>query len=75
MITNPLIERGEEIGLRRGLQQSIIRFLSHRFQQIPEDLQKKISSLTDVQKLQNLLDASLEVDSLEQLKLNGFFDN
>jgi len=68
------LRRGEEIGLKRGLQQSIIRFLSHRFQQVPEDLQKKISSLTDVQKLQNLLDASIEVDSLERLTSNGFFD-
>ena len=86
MITNPLIEqgrqqgeeiglrRGEEIGFRRALQQSIVRFLSHRFQRIPEDLQKNISSLNDVQKLRNLLDASLEVDSLEQLTSNGFFD-
>ena len=71
MITNPLIEQGWQ----RGLQQSIVRFLSYRFQQIPEDLQKKISSLNDVQKLQNLLDASLEVDSLEQLASNGFFDD
>nr|MBC8228148.1 DUF4351 domain-containing protein [bacterium] len=63
-----------EIG-RRALQQSIVRFLSHRFQKVPEDLQQKISSLTDVQKLQNLLDASLEVDSLEQLTSNGFFDD
>ena len=79
MITNPLIERGrqqgEEIGFRRGLQRSIVRLLSHRFHQIPEDLQKKISSLIDVQKLQNLLDASIDVDSLEQLTSNGFFDN
>ena len=87
MITNPLIERGrqqgEEIGFRRGeetgrkreLQQSIVKFLSYRFQQIPEDLQQKISSLADVQRLQNLLDASLEVDSLEQLTSNGFFDD
>ena len=90
MITNPLIQRGEEIGLRRGeeiglrhgeeigfkrgLQRSIVRLLSHRFHQIPEDLQQKISSLIDIQKLQNLLDASLEVDSLEQLTSNGFFD-
>jgi hypothetical protein len=77
MITNPLIEQGrrqgEEIG-RRALQQSIVKFLSYRFQQIPEDLQKKISSLNDIQKLQNLLDASLEVDSLEELASDGFFD-
>ena len=75
MITNPLIQRGEEIGLRRGLQQSIVRFLSHRFQKIPEDLQQKIYSLTDVQKLRNLFDASIDVDSLEQLTSNGFFDD
>jgi hypothetical protein len=70
MITNPLIQQGRQ----RGFQESIIRILSHRFQKIPEDLQKKISSLNDAQKLQNLLDASLEVDSLEELTSNGFFD-
>jgi len=83
MITNPLIQRGEEIGLRRGeeigfkrgLQRSIVRLLSHRFQQVPEDLQQKISSLTDVQKLRNLFDSSIDVDSLEQLTSNGFFND
>jgi hypothetical protein len=70
MITNPLIEQGRQ----RGIQESIIRLLSYRFPQIPEDLQKRISSLNDIQRLQNLLDASLEVDSLERLTSNGFFD-
>jgi len=74
MITNPLIQRGEEIGRKHELQQSIVRLLSHRFQQVPEDLQKKISSLNDVQKLRNLFDFSIDVDSLEQLTSNGFFD-
>ncbi|MBC8229550.1 DUF4351 domain-containing protein [bacterium] len=78
MITNPLIEPGRQEGLQLGrqeeLQESVVRILSHRFRQIPQDLQEKISSLNDIQKLRNLLDASVEVKSLEELQMNGFFD-
>ena len=90
MITNPLIEQGRQEGIQQGihqgiqqgrqegrqqgLQESIVRILSHRFRQIPQDLQEKISSLTDIQKLRNLLDVSVEVKSLEELRVNGFFD-
>ena len=78
MITNPLIEPGRQEGLQLGrqeeLQESVVRILSHRFHQIPQDLQEKISSLNDIQKLRNLLDASVEVKSLEELQMNGFFD-
>jgi len=70
MITNPLTEQGRQ----QELQESIVRILSHRFQQIPPDLREKISSLTDIPKLRNLLDASIEVKSLEELRMNGFFD-
>ena len=86
MITNPLIEQGWQNGIQQGiqrgqqegrqqeLQESIVRILSHRFRQVPQDLQEKIASLTDIQKLRNVLDASVEVKSLEELRANGFFD-
>jgi hypothetical protein len=86
MITNPLIEQGRQEGIQQGvrqglqqgrqqgLQESVVRVLSRRFRQIPQDLHGKISSLTDIQKLQNLLDASVEAKSLEELRMNGFFD-
>jgi len=70
MITNPLIEQGRQ----QELQEAVVRILSHRFRQIPSDFQQKIASLTDIQKLRNLLDASIEVRSLEELQMNGFFD-
>ena len=78
MITNPLTEQGRQQGIQQGrqqeLQESIVRILSQRFRQMPPDLQQKISSLTDIPKLRNLLDASIEVKSLEELRMNGFFD-
>lgn len=70
MITNPLIEQGRQ----QELQESVVRILSHRFRQVPQNFQQKIASLTDIQKLRNLLDASIEVKSLEELQMNGFFD-
>ena len=78
MLTNPLIERGRQQGIQQGrqqeLQDSVVRILSRRFRQIPQDLQEKISSLTDIQKLRNLLDASVEIKSPDELRMNGFFD-
>ena len=78
MITNPLIERGRQEGIQQGIQQglqkSILRLLIHRFHSIPQELSQKVSALTNTQKLQTLFDASLEVNSLEELTLNGFFD-
>jgi len=69
------IEQGEGIGFTRGIQASIQQILARRFQELPEELQEKISSLTDVQRLQILLDASLRVTSLEELVMDGFFDD
>ena len=74
MITNPLIEQGRQQGRQQELQESIVRLLSHRFQQISPSLHEKIYSLTDIQKLRALFDASIEVKSLEDLEMNGFFD-
>jgi hypothetical protein len=72
------VQLGRQEGLQQGrqqeLQESVVRILSHRFRQIPQDLQEKIAFLTDIQKLRNLLDASVEVKSLEELRMNGFFD-
>ncbi|MBM3241904.1 DUF4351 domain-containing protein [Candidatus Poribacteria bacterium] len=87
MITNPLIERGRQQGrqegiqqgrqegIQQGLQDAILRLLAHRFHSIPQELPQKIFALTDTQKLQTLFDASLEVKSLEELTLNGFFED
>jgi len=69
MIINPFIEQG----IQQGLQKSIVKFLSSKFQQVPEDLQQKIFSLDDTQKLEMLFDASLEAESLDELAKNGFF--
>jgi len=79
LIINPLVEQGRKQGIEQGrqltLQESIQQILTHRFQELSGDLQKKISSLTDVQRLQTLLEASLKIESLEELVMNGFFGN
>ncbi len=71
------LQQGERIGLqqgeRLGLQKSIVRLLSRRFPQIPDDLQKKIFALVDTQKLEMLFDASFEAESLDELTKNGFW--
>ena len=78
MITNPLIEQGRQQGrqqgIQQGLQESVITLLTHRFRQTPQDLQNKIYSISDVQKLRKLLNASLLVPSLDELTQNGLFD-
>lgn len=71
LIINPLVEQGrkqgEEVGFKRGIQDSIQQILANRFQELPGDVQEKISSLTDIQRLQALLDASLKAKSLAEL--------
>ena len=87
IITNPLIERGRQEGIQqgrqegaqqgmqRGLREAILRLLAHRFHSIPQELSQKIFALADIQKLQTVFDASLEVKSPEELTLNGFFED
>jgi hypothetical protein len=70
MITNPLIEQGQQ----QGFQRSILRILSRRFPQFPSEIRSKIMALSDTEKLEQLLDASLEIDSPEELTKNGFFE-
>lgn len=70
MITNPLIEQGRQ----EGLQESILKILSHRFLELPSEIGSRILVLKDTEKLERLLGAALEVDSPEELMTDGFFD-
>jgi hypothetical protein len=79
MIVNPLIERGRQQGVQEGrqqtLQKSILTVLSHRFPPTPPvELREQILSVTDISRLERLLEATLEVDSLDALTQNGFFE-
>jgi hypothetical protein len=86
MIINPLIEQGRQLGVqegrqlgvqegrRKGLQASILKILSHRFPTFPAEIRNRILALTDTTKLEHLLEATLEMDSPEELTKNGFFE-
>ncbi len=90
MIINPLIERGRlqgvqegrqlgvqegrQEGRQEGMQASILKILSHRFPAFPTEIRNRILALTDTTKLEHLLEATLEVDSPEELTKNGFFE-
>jgi hypothetical protein len=78
MITNPLIEQGVEqgttTGFKQGMQESILQILSHRFSQLPSEIQSRVVALDDVDRLRHLLNAALEIDSLETLSKNGLLD-
>jgi len=70
MITNPLIEQGRQ----KGVQQSILRILSHRFTEFPSEIRSQILAINDAGKLEQILDAALETNSLEELTKNGLLE-
>ena len=90
MITNPLIqqgiqqglqqgiergiEQGESTGFKRGLRESILRILSRRFPQFPPEIRSQIVALEDTDTLERLLDAALEISSLDEIQNNGFLE-
>ena len=86
MIINPLIEQGRlqgvqegrqlgaQEGRQEGMQASILKILSHRFPAFPAEIHNRILALTDTNRLERLLEATLDVDSPEELTKNGFFE-
>ena len=66
MIINPFIQQ--------GVQQSILRILSHRFTEVPSEIRSQILEINDAGKLAQILDAALETNSLEELTKNGLLE-
>jgi len=64
---------GRQEGRQEGIQESVIMILMRRFHQIPQDLQNKIYSVNDTDKLKKILDASFSIQSLDELTKNGLF--
>jgi hypothetical protein len=64
---------GYESGVAEGRAGSIIRFLNRRFKKIPKPVKDKVSSITDIDRLDELTDQAADCKSLDEFAkaLNG----
>lgn len=63
------IEKGMETGKITTLQENIIKAIKLRFGYIPEEIQRKIKSIKDEEKLNTLFEIALTTDSIEKIKI------
>lgn len=63
--------QGIQIGLTCGIQKSILKILSYRFSKLPFGIGRVIFGVSDVDKLEQLLEVALTVDSPEEFMKNG----
>ncbi|BAZ79950.1 hypothetical protein PN497_03065 [Sphaerospermopsis kisseleviana CS-549] len=61
-------ERGEAKGARKNCQNNIIKILSNRFNNVPELMSDSLKKIEDMTILENLLLASISVNSLEEFQ-------
>jgi hypothetical protein len=59
-------ESGEAAGEAKGGARTIIRFLKRRFQRIPKSVKDKVSSITDINRLDELTDQAVDCQSLDE---------
>ena len=60
------LAEGVAKGRAEGRAGTIIRFLSRRFRTVPKSVQSKISSITDIDRLDELTDQAAECQSLDE---------
>ena len=62
------IERGEQIGLEKGLREALIDIVQFRFQSVPSSLRKALEEISGVAILRSLRQKALQVESLQQFE-------
>ena len=62
-------QRGIEIGEQRAKRETLMRLLEQRFGAIPAEIRARMEAITEIGRLNGLIDSVLTVDSLEDLPL------
>jgi hypothetical protein len=68
MIDTPLLRKLEEQGIQKGLHRAILRFLTGRFGPVPEDLANLLRSITEEEKLDELVDWAGQCPDLDAFR-------
>ncbi len=67
------IKKGMEKGIKKGkiinLQENIIKAIKLRFGYIPEEMEKRIKSIQEEEKLNTLFDIALTTDSIDKIRI------
>ena len=61
-------EKGIEKGIFSGRQEAVIKILKKKFTEIPVNLEEKIKKINSLEKLDEILLAILDVNSLEEIE-------
>jgi hypothetical protein len=67
-IGRQLIERGFEQGLAKGKREDVLKVLTKRFGAVPPAWSEQLQHVTDVERLDALLDAALAAASLDEFE-------
>ncbi|MDR1494326.1 MAG: DUF4351 domain-containing protein, partial [Planctomycetaceae bacterium] len=62
------IEQGIEKGIEQGIKQAILRTLSKRFKGVPSKIEKRILSIADLEKLEELADFAYDCVTLGEFE-------
>ncbi|WP_424098673.1 hypothetical protein [Moorena producens] len=62
------MKRGFEKGLQQGLQETVVKILQNHFESVSAELVAEINAIEDISVLKQLIDHSLESNSLEEFE-------
>ena len=62
-----LIEQGRAKGKVEGKQDTILKLLQFKFQNVPEVLSREISNIHDLRRLDTLLEQAMTAQSLDEI--------
>ena len=74
MITNPLIERGEQRGAIRAKQETLMDLMQLRFGALPQPLIESIQSTQEIDQLDTFLRRVITTNRLEDMGIENGFD-
>ena len=60
--------KGREEGREEGLRESLVRILTRRFEAVPPEMLSRISEIESIQRLEQLIDISLDCPTLEEFQ-------
>ncbi|MDR1385959.1 MAG: DUF4351 domain-containing protein, partial [Planctomycetaceae bacterium] len=75
-VLDQLVEEGFEQGIEQGFEQgevkreskAILRTLNKRFKQVPKKIEKRLFSITNLEKLENLADFAYDCTTLAEFE-------
>ena len=64
-----LIEEGNELGVLQARQEDLLEFMRSKFNSIPQEIENRIQTIRDIERLRALIRNVVHAGSIDELKI------